>query len=194
MKINVNVPCGISGEWRVEEFTVSQKDANLFNMRASFHPGAREIVPGKYKRLMRDRTVVMSNTPAEINDHRWFIDDAHGNILITGLGLGVVLTALLGKPDVKSITVIEISKDVIKLVSPTFKDDKRVKIIHADALKWKPPKGVKYDFIWHDIWDNICSDNLVEMKKLHRKFGKRTKWQRSWCRALCERYSRREYC
>lgn len=189
MKIDVNVPCGISGEWEVKEFNVSIDNANMFNLRLKSH--GREITPGIYKKLTRRDIVIMSNTPAEINDHEHFINIAQGNILITGLGLGVVLTALLNKSEIKTITIIEKSKDIIKLVAPTFLKDKRVRIINADALEWKPPKGTRYNFVWHDIWDNICSDNLEEMKKLHKKFGRYTKWQRSWCRDLCEYHKRR---
>ena len=65
--------------------------------------------------------------------------------------------------------------------------DCKLNIICADALEWKPPKGTRYNAVWHDIWDNICGDNLDDMKKLHRKYGRRTNWQGSWCRDQCER-------
>jgi hypothetical protein len=186
MKIDIDITDGKSGDWSVETFTVSEEEAKFENMRAMFSFSTREIEPGTYKRLKRNRTIVMSNTPMEIDDFQRFVSFAHGNILINGLGLGVVLKALLNKREVKSVTVIEKSEDVIKLVAPYFKD-KRVKIVHADAFTYKSPKNQHYDYVWHDIWDNICSDNLLEMKKLHRKYGKRTEHQYSWCRAKCER-------
>jgi len=188
MNIDVNVPDGKSGGWSVETFEVSKEDADLANMRAMFSFSTRSIAPGTYKRLKRGGATIMSNTPMEISDCRFFIYKAKGNILINGLGLGVVLVALLKKPEVKNITVIEKSQDVISLVAPTFTNDKRLSIIHADALEWKPPKGVRYDCIWHDIWDDICADNLSEMTTLHRKYGRRTDWQDSWCKELCKRH------
>ena len=143
---------------------------------------------GEYKQLTRNGKVVMSNTQAEIRDHLFFIFRAKkgGNILINGLGLGVALSAILESKEVKTVTIIEKSEDVIKLVGPSFSHDDRVKIICADAYIWKPPKGVKYDVVWHDIWDSICTDNLEEMKTLHRKYGRRCNWQGSWCRARVE--------
>jgi hypothetical protein len=186
MKIDIDIPDGKSGDWSVETFEVSKEAAEFENMRAMFSYSARTIDPGTYKKLKRNGTIVMSNTPVEIDDFRRFVSFAHGDILVNGLGLGVLLKALLNKPEDKSVTVIEKSEDVIKLVAPYIKD-KRVKIIHADAFTWKPPKIQKYDYVWHDIWDNICSDNLVEMSKLHRKYGKRTEHQYSWCREKCER-------
>ena len=186
----MDIPNGRSGNWTVEEFEVSENDANFFNLRCAFQPGMghRGIKPGRYKRLKHFKTTVMSNTPAEIGDHRYFILIAEGDILINGLGLGVVLSELLKKDKVKSITVIEKSKDVIKLVGKHFEKDERVSIIHADAYKWKPPKGTKYNYVWHDIWSYISGDNVEGMKKLHRRYGRRTSWQGSWCRELCEMY------
>ena len=190
MKIKIDVPDGISGDWKVSTFEVSEKDANFFNLRAALKPGYRIIDSGTYKKLTCNNQIVMSNTPAEIADHLGFIYEAErsgGNILINGLGLGVALRAILKYDNVKAVTVIEKSKDVIKLVAPSLQDDARVNIINADAYDWKPPKEVRYNVVWHDIWENICEDNLPEMTRLHRKYGKRADWQSSWCKELCKR-------
>lgn len=191
MKIDVTVPDGKSGEWSVETFTVSEKQAEFEIIRSmfSFSGRGRRVPAGTYKRLMRSGTVVMSNTPNEIHDHILFICKAKNgrNILINGLGLGVSLKAILDSDKVESVTIIEKSPDVINLVAPSFLEDKRVTIICADALEWKPPKGQRYDAVWHDIWDDICSDNLPEMEKLHRRYGRKTYWQGSWGKALCAR-------
>ena len=79
----------------------------------------------------------------------------------------------------------------IKLIAPHY-NDPRLEIIHADAFEWKPPKGVRYNCVWHDIWDYICTDNLPEMHKLHRKYGRRCDYQESWCRSVCEYEKRQE--
>lgn len=186
MKIEINVPDGISGDWSVSTFVVEDDD---LSQRISMWKSGRGVPGGTYKRLMRNGTVVMSNTPDEIRDFMNFLHNAKGSILINGLGLGVTLKALLNKPEVTDITVIENSEDVIKLVASSYTDP-RLTIIHGDAFAWEPPKGKVYDAVWHDIWDNICSDNLPEMKKLHRKYGRRAKYQESWCRYQCERQER----
>ena len=191
LKEIAEIPEGESGDWKVEIFEVSEREAKIFNIRMAFKPGMshRLINPGTYKRLVCDGNVVMSNTPAEIYDNLEFIRIATGNILINGLGLGVCLSARVEKKEINSVIVIEISKDVIKLIAPVFEKDKRIKIINADAFEWKQPKGIKYDAVWHDIWNDICGDNLEDMKRLHRKYGRRCKWQGSWCRYLCELYN-----
>jgi len=189
MKVDIKVPCGKSGDWAVEEMNLSEENVKLHNLYAAMHGDYRFVPAGNYKRLTYKNSVIMSNTPAECDDFLYFVNcyETKGNILINGLGLGVLLTALLEKPDVEHVTVIEISEDVIKLVGPTFAGDPRVTIIHADAFIWKLPKGVRYNAVWHDIWPTICEDNLPEMTKLHRKYGKRCDYQESWCRELCKR-------
>jgi len=114
----------------------------------------------------------MSDTPSELADHRGFVYKAIGRILINGLGLGMIICNLLEKSDVMSITVNEISEDVIKLVSDFYLRDKRVKINHADAFTWKPDNGDQYDAVWHDIWGNISTDCLKEMTKLKRRYAR----------------------
>ena len=138
---------------------------------------------------MRNGTCVMSNTPDEIRDFYGFVRMAKGKILVNGLGLGVLLKALLDKEEATKITVIEKSEDVIKLVGNSI-TDKRVTIINADAFEYKPQKGETFDCVWHDIWDYITEENLPEMAKLHRKYGRKTNYQESWCKSDCQRQKR----
>ena len=191
--VKVNVPDGVSGDWRVESFVVTEEAALGQAMRAAFSSerGRGVMIAGTYKRLVRNGTTVMSNTPDEIRDQMYFVHKAKGDVLINGLGLGITLQLILAKPEVKNVTVIEKSKDVINLVAPTYLEDPRVVILNADAFEYKPIKGVHYDVCWHDIWDNITTENLPEMHKLHRKYGRKCDWQGSWCRERCEYYAGR---
>lgn len=188
MEIEVTVPDGQKGEWQIETFNVSKEEADFDRLRCMVKGhGYRHVKPGTYKRLKHNGETIMSNTRAEINDHLEFINMAErygGDILINGLGLGVALTKILEFTNVNSVTVIEIDWDVITLVAPHFEDD-RVKVIHANALEYKPPTGKTYTAVWHDIWPTICSDNLPEMATLHRKYGRRCAWQGSWAKHEC---------
>lgn len=184
MRIDVRVPDGQSGIWKVETFEVPKDD---LSQKISFFKTGRGVPPGTYKRLTRNGTVVMSNTPDEISDFLRFASRAKGSVLINGLGLGVLLEYLLTKEDVTDITVVELSSDVINLSGPTYMEDPRVTIINDNCFKYQPPKGKRYNAVWHDIWDHITSDNLPEMQTLHRKYGRRADYQESWCRWQCER-------
>lgn len=185
MKIDVNVPDGKSGDWEVSTIDISENEARFHNLRCAIkRESVSMIEPGTYKRLTNGGEVVMTNTPMEVRTHRAFIRAAHGRVLLNGLGLGMVLSAILAKPEVESVTVIEISPDVIRLTGPTFASDPRVRIIEADAFEWKPEPGEKFDCVWHDVWNDICRGNLPGMKKLVRKYAKRAKFQGCWSREL----------
>ena len=185
----VDVPENRIGDWAVERFEITEEGAKLFNLRASLHGlGYRFVIPGTYSSLTYRGHLVMSDTRAEIQDHLGIIGRAKGKVLLNGLGLGLVLRACLLKPDVDHITVIEIAPEVISLVEPHLRerfDDKFV--IHAgDALSWKAPKNSRWDVVWHDIWDSLCTDNLPDMHRLHRRYGHRSDWQGSWGRETLE--------
>lgn len=198
-KYNImDIPDAQSGDWKVWTQTISEEDAKYSRMSAIFNGGRGSVKAGDIKMLSRNGTIVMSNTPDEMSDHWEFIREANGRVLVNGLGLGAAIAEILNdeRKEIELITVIEASEDVIKLVAPFFEKDKRVEIIHADAYTYQPPKGVRYNVVWHDIWDTICADNLEEMGKLHRKYGRKTDWQGSWAKPLClaQRREERRYC
>lgn len=176
------VPDGVSGDWEISTFTVSDIEAQMFNMRAVRDGGAvMAIRPGTYKKLTHKRRgVIMSNTPMEVRTNRRAYERATGRVLINGLGMGMLLEAILSKPDVTYVRVIEIDPDVIKLTGPHFANDPRVEIVQADALTYKPAKGEVFDYVWHDIWDTIGEENLPEMATLGRRYGARRAGGQDW--------------
>ena len=170
------IPDSTEGQARIVSFSVSEFEAKFSTLKGSW------IKPGNYKALKVGGVLMMSDTPLERRDHIKFIRAAHGNVLINGLGLGCCVKEILAKPEVTNVTVVEKSIDVINLVGPHFPD---IKIIHSCAFEYKPTQ--RYDAVWHDIWPNICTDNLPQMHKLHRKYGKICDWQGSWSRDKLER-------
>jgi hypothetical protein len=117
----LTLPEGARGRWKIERFTVSEDESFVASLRAvfSYSAGGRgALPPGTYTKLTRGGVIVMSDTPDEIADHQPAIRAARGHVLINGLGLGYVLGAVLGKPDVERVTVVEIDEDVIALVGP----------------------------------------------------------------------------
>lgn len=177
---NVQIPEGSRGPWTVKRYTVDERASKMTVLQSMMH-GRGYVPPGTYTELRHaKRGLIMSDTPDEMRDHYEFVHKAMGQVLINGLGLGMALAAILKKPEVKGVTVIEIDPDVIALVGPAFAGE-RVAIIHADAFLFQPPKGERYNAVWHDIWDDICGDNLAPMTQLKKKYGRRTDWQGCWC-------------
>lgn len=193
MRVELDIPEQQLGRFRIDHIEVTEEDAKWGLLRARINGHNRFVPSGTYVRLIDKRfdETVMSNTPDEIRDHMEFVNRAKGSVLINGLGLGVVLKMILEKPEVTEIIVIEKEKDVIDMVSCYYKD-LRVTIIHADALEYQPEKNKIFDCVWHDIWPNICSDNWDTMKILHRKYGRRCRWQGSWVRDLVRELYRKD--
>lgn len=189
----VTVPEGKCGRAEIRKFVVPEFSPLLFRY------GSRSPDPGNYTSLLIDGKLWMSDTRAEVSDHYPVIYEIRKSerVLIHGLGIGVVLQAALRSETVKHIDVVEISEDVINLVKPHYDKmatelNKSMTIHHDDAIKKVWPQGMRWNVVWHDIWISITSDNLEDMKKLHRKFGRRCDYQGSWARWHCEQMDRRD--
>lgn len=187
------VPDGRRGLWTIDTITLTREDVMLTNMRyLRDGDGYLCIPPGTYRRLHHEkRGVVMSNTPMEKNTSFAAYKGAVGSVLINGLGLGMVLEGILTKPEVTRVRIVELDLDVIALVGPHFANDPRVEITQGDAYEYVPGKDERYDFVWHDIWDNISSENLPKMAKLTRKWSRRAGAQAVWSRKEARREARR---
>ena len=179
----VSLPEDVRGDWSVQRFEVTERAAELCNLRAAFGHSRERIVAGTYTKLCHQGSIVMSDTPTECRDHLPLYYRASGHILISGLGLGVAIQACLLKLGVTQVTVIEIANEVIQLVAPHYQArfGERFEVIQADIRTWKPSKGTKYDAVWHDIWNTLCPDNWEDMKTLKRRFQFYTHWQQCWC-------------
>jgi spermidine synthase len=107
---------------------------------------------------------------SEITDYIEQLQDfPRGDCLEIGLGLGVVSRYLLTFPRVKSLTTVEINKDVIEVHKKIREEDrgnnlhyKRElhKILHADGIEYAYQTKRKYDFIFIDCYDRIDEDTL----------------------------------
>ena len=182
------IEAGTCGDWRVEEFEVSEDASKLDAMRSVFSGSGRFVPPGVYTRLVHaNRGVVMSDTADELRDLWPLLNRAKGRVLINGLGLGCAVEIALATDGVEKIDVVEIERDVIDLVGPSF-NDKRLSIHEGDAFSFPWDTKVRWDTVWHDVWDDLCTDNLSDEQhanpgtyaKLHRRFGRRCVWQGSW--------------
>lgn len=177
--------CKEEGEWSISKITVTPEGASRHNFMCILRGvPERAVVPGEYYRLMRGRQIVMSNTPAEMLDAEPFMKAAKGHVIITGLGLGIVPEIIAKKRSVLSITIVELSRDVIALTGPQIRS-KKVRIVNGNAFDYVPDRD--YDVAWHDIWDSISSDNLGAMRSIEKSFAARCKRQFFWCREECER-------
>jgi hypothetical protein len=191
----VDVPEGTLDGITVERFEVVRDSFEYLS--SVIHDGARAPRPGVYTRLSRDGYLWMSDTTAERRDHygpllqMWRYDAKR--VLINGLGLGVIVNAALALPSVEHIDVVEIDERVAKLVGPHYEKSGRVTIHIADAYeqmkRW--PANTHWDVGWSDIWPTLSEDNLREMTRLNRSYGRRCDWHACWGQQLVKDHVRR---
>ena len=144
----------------------------LFEVGESFRAMVEGIMPGRYVKLTYLGEVVMSDTEMEKRTNRSFCAQAHGDVLVGGLGIGMIIMAIQDKEEVRSITVIERYQEVIDMVVSQLPLNDKVHIVKDDVFAWKPAKGQRFDCIYMDIWPYINSDVYhEEMKPLKRKYG-----------------------
>ena len=179
---------------RIERFNISKENSKKYNLLSTMNgePYFMRIEDGDYVRLWVDGVLMMSDTHMERYTNQFFIDNAHGDVMIAGLGVGLILNALENKVqsgEVNSITVYEKYQDVIDLVLPKYKH-LPIKVICQDILEYRPPKEETYDTIYFDIWPRINKSNLQQIKILHNrwKFRKRENgYMDSWMKSYIQR-------
>lgn len=165
----VNIPEGISGDFEIAHYTNETTDNNwpmyLQMKNESFDTYTVLLKKGCPMPIMQDSL-------AEYNEHQWLWDNATGDVLIGGLGIGLVHQKLIDNPNVSSITIIENSQDVIDLVWDNCVKDDTFTLIKADIETWTPPTNSSWDVAWFDTWLIDNSLNLKEYKELmETKYG-----------------------
>lgn len=173
-------------ETTIEEIEALKQDKGAIGNRFVEHfiPGERHVVLFK-----KGEGVMMSTHPSETMTNQKFIDQAFGDVLIFGLGLGMIVFPLLMDEDVNSITIVEYDPGVIDIVGKIIAEhdlNKKVKIIQGDAFTYHQNfNEERFDTIYFDIWRRITTDSIIEMEKLHdayRRFKKsNTTYMDSWC-------------
>ena len=88
--------------------------------------------------VLEDGNEWMTLTPVDMDSCKEAISEAHGDVITFGLGLGYYCFKVSEKENVRSVTVVEKSRDVIDLFSeyilPQIKNRDKIKIVHDDAI------------------------------------------------------------
>jgi hypothetical protein len=109
----------------------------------------------------------LKNKDLEIKELYSSYDLAYGDVLVSGLGFGILALWLCSKPEVNSVTVVEISEDVIKLFKDANVVPEKLKIINDNMITYNT--DIEYDVLLLDHYErqlfewklkdimNICS-------------------------------------
>lgn len=160
------------GSAEIVLYEVTQHDIMMGTIRAKTHID-RQLAytpPGKYVKLEINGRLMMSSTNMEFITNLPFLDHVKGDVLIGGLGLGLILEELRGRDEVRSVTVVEKNPDVIALVAPTVRLD--AEIVEGDVFEWEPPLGKRFDTIYMDIWENATKEEDPEIRALRVRYKK----------------------
>ena len=177
--ITLKKKSGVLGEKYLQHFVVGEEHVYLLKI---------------------DEGVMMSTHQTETMTNQDFINQAYGDVLVFGLGLGMILFPLLDDKDIKSITVIEMDHGVIDMVGKVVKThdkDNKLTIIPGDAFTYHENlKNKRFDTIYFDIWIKIDEKAYAEMETLHdlyRKFMKSAaSYMHSWCYEMKDEYFSRK--
>lgn len=198
---------GMEGNAELQIYELSQFEAAKYNLAQAVGSTPEMVIqPGKYVRLLVGGELMMTDAPHEAHSNRDIIEGAKGNVLIAGLGLGMILIPILLKQKVKTVTVIEKSQGVIRLVGPrllAWREHQGVigakpaplTIVHGDIETWEPPLPLKWDVIYLDIWPTIDTRNLPQIARLKRKYRKYLSpggWLGVWVEKMIQKRRRYE--
>jgi hypothetical protein len=131
----------------------------------------------EYPAILENERIWMTVTPNEIETMKEPIEQAFGNVLTYGLGLGYYTYMISEKENVDSITVVEMNEDVINLfqtyILPQFKNHQKIKIIKANAFEYAQKSMAKgqFDFVFTDLWHDVSDgiDMYLKMKLFEKR-------------------------
>ena len=118
------------------------------------HQGSR-FITGRAALPVKSLQVGRKTWMVDDPPHWWAMEEHatiyRGHVVVAGLGLGLIVHALVACPGVERITVVETEPDVITLVQPHLPLSGKVEIVAGDFWDWEGrPDGVFYDLFVGD--------------------------------------------
>jgi len=169
------VPNGESGDFKIQNCTTTTGEGSWLN-----YVNYKQLTGGPYTVLYQKMyghwLNIMQDTEAEYSEHDWLMSRLSGDILIGGLGIGMINIPLLASSDITSVTIVEKNQDVIDLVWANCAKDDRFTIVCDDINTWDPDATdglptTSWDVGWFDTWltfDEKLSDYIT---RINNKYG-----------------------
>ena len=125
----------------------------------------------RYPAAKKDGVEWMTLLPNEINSQKKYIDAASGRVLAYGLGLGYYIFRVAKKPEVESVTCVDMDGDIISLfdknILPRFPKEvaDKITVIKADAFEFAETlEDGAFDYIYADIWRDVGDGKELYLK------------------------------
>lgn len=132
---------------------LSYKDIDISLLQHGHH-----IDPNKYFLYNKGSRWMMFDryTNKEIKEFYSMYDMAHGDVMLTGFGFGILASWIATKPEVTSVTVLEISQDIVDIFLLNNTMPEKVNVIITDASTYTTDKH--YDCLFLDHYENNYPD------------------------------------
>lgn len=179
--MKVTVPESRSGNIEIKKLEIT---GPMVLRETQYLTRVREYTPpGMYTAMYIDGNLWMSDTLAERFDHLWFLNkivkEKSENILITGLGLGMILEGIIRlAPSVKRVTAFENNQDVIATSGHYYHARMReagikFEIVDVDAAMYHTyhDQRPRYDAVWHDIWIDAGEHMVAEYAAMKDRYS-----------------------
>lgn len=179
----IDLPERQKGTMRVRHSIIPiGEELNIVGMRQAFLRGASPV-RGKTAQPLRVHELIeeghglwMTDLPEELNQIAEMLYDVRpqGRVLVGGLGLGIVATALLARPNVRDVLAIERSQDVVDLCrQPGYRVHVGDLLQYLEGAEQEP-----FDYYLLDTWQgtNECTwfkEVLPLRRAIRRRHGKR---------------------
>ena len=178
-RMRVQMPEGESGDFEIAHFT-DTTTRNMWQIYLEMKKESHE----SYTVLLKEGCPmpIMQDSEAEYNEHVPLFENATGDVLIGGLGIGFCHQKLIDNPDVTSVTIVEKYQEVVDLVWEHCPKDDRFSLVVADIEEWEPSEGTSWDYAWFDAWvfNNPMSyeDHMTLMQERYADYiGDSGQWQ-----------------
>ncbi len=140
--------------------------------------------------LCQDEEDWMVDAPSEAATNDIPASKARGKVVTFGLGIGYFIFMAMHNPEVKEITCVENSAEVIamfdRFLYPQFPQDIPLHIIHGDAFDYFNKDFLQnFDYIYTDIWKS-SNDGLKIIEKLLHQYVPPFSSSDFWIEDSCE--------
>ena len=172
---NIRIPDAKMGNWELK--TAAYKPLEAFVYRDFVVTPDRRMIPQigffntayTYPAVLENGREWMTLQPNEMTTTAPAVAAAAGRVLTFGLGLGYFAYHASEKPEVSSVTVVDISEDVIQLfrthILPQFPHKEKIRLVKADAFDFAEHQMAgNFDFAFADIWHDAGDGTALYLK------------------------------
>jgi hypothetical protein len=170
------IPEGESGDFSIHHCTTTTGPAGWLN-----YVNYKSLTGGPYTVLCQKFNGspwlnIMQDSEAEYTEHDWLVSRMSGDILLGGLGIGMIHIPLLASSAVTSVTIVEKYQDVIDLVWDDCPKDERFTIVCDDINTWDPDSTdglptTNWDVAWFDTWLTHDEPLSQYITRMNDKYG-----------------------